>query len=134
MSDATKVTRIYRGFLSIGTNGEDAEVLRLGDPEDDNEWLAETIEEDIEAYGKYLSVRYYITDRSIFPDEVLPEFIKTLSGAGDACYHMCYSEMTGYLYTAEDLVVGGHDLLKELKSHVGKFCHLEISYSSQGGP
>ena len=37
-----------------------------------------------------------------------------------------YSEITGYLWTDEDLNVGGHDLLAELKGHVGKWLIMEV--------
>src|SRR5437868_3327415 len=43
--------------------------------------------------------------------------------------HSHYSEITGYLWTDENLMVGGHDLLDELRSHKGSFVHLEIAYS-----
>jgi hypothetical protein len=46
-----------------------------------------------------------------------------------ATYRGVLSEYTGYLWTDEDLMVGGHDLLAELKSHLGKFCHLYVHYS-----
>lgn len=124
-------TVIYRGFLSLGSNSEDTDVLRLtGFGE--NEWLAEKIMKDIEEHGNFLTVAYYITDREIPAAEVEHELIKTLAGVGDAQYHMNYSEITGYLYTTQDLSVGGHDLMKELWSHIGKFCHLQIHYSRRG--
>jgi hypothetical protein len=120
--------KVYRGFLSLGSNGEDEQVLRLGDPEDSG-WLAETVMEDMEKHGNVLTVRYFITKEFIPEDRVIPELLKTHAGWGDAKYAMVYTEMTGYIYTAEDLRVGGHDLLAELKNNLGKFCQLEIQFN-----
>jgi hypothetical protein len=52
-------------------------------------------------------------------------------GEGDATFGARYSEDTGYLWTDEELNVGGHDLLGELESHEGRYCLLEIRYSHE---
>lgn len=129
MSTIQGFRKVYRGFLSLGSNGEDEEVLRLSDPEENPKWLAETVMEDMEKHGNVLTVRYFITKELIPEDMVIPELARTLAGWGDAKYAMVYTEMTGYIYTAEDLRVGGHDLLAELKSNLGKFCQLEIQFN-----
>jgi hypothetical protein len=52
-------------------------------------------------------------------------------GLGEADVGHRYSEITGYLWTDEEIMVGGHDLIEELHDHLGKFCHLEITYLAQ---
>ena len=41
---------------------------------------------------------------------------------------MAYSEITGYLWTDEVVKIGGHDLLKEFETHLGKYLYMEIEY------
>jgi hypothetical protein len=59
-------------------------------------------------------------------EELEEEHFKTLIGATDAEYNARYSDLTGYLWTDEDWNVGGHNLLSELKSNVGKWLILEV--------
>ncbi|MNJ80064.1 hypothetical protein D3C77_783070 [compost metagenome] len=47
-------------------------------------------------------------------------------GFCDVGYGARYSELTGYLWTDEYLKVGGHDIIEELRSYVGKWLILEI--------
>jgi hypothetical protein len=115
------VEKIYKGILVEGNNTE-TEVLKLND-----EILAETIESDIRENGNYLSVHYYISDEPVEnPEE---EFLKELYGMGEVTYCMAYSDITGYLWTDEDLIIGGHDLMEELRSNIGKYLHLVIEFN-----
>lgn len=121
--------KAYRGFLKIGSNGEEEDILFLSkDREDDGKILAELVQEDIEMHGDWLSVRYFTADQEMSIDELTEGLIKKLYGESEAKYRMKYSEITGYLWTDEDLKVGGHDLLQELKGEKGRFCHLEIEF------
>jgi hypothetical protein len=126
---------IYRGKLSIhDTTGEDDEILCLDVADgqrwiDDEQILARHIEEDIETYGSYLSVRYFISNVELDEDALITDWLNHLEGVGNAEYGARYSEITGYLFTDEDLNVGGHDLLEELKTYVGQYLNLEIEYS-----
>jgi len=119
------VKKVYRGLLELGSNGEEDELLRIAGSE---EVLAELVMEDIEEFGDFLTVRYFTAEKELTEDELIEALVKKVSGVGDALYNVAYSEITGYLWTDEKLNVGGHDLLGELKSHVGKFCHLEIEF------
>lgn len=85
--------------------------------------LADELEE---ITNKRVTCRYWITDRQASRDEAQEAFLRTLTGIGEARCNSRYSEITGYLWTDEDLNIGGHDLLEELKSHVGKWLILEI--------
>lgn len=98
------------------------------------EILAETLHDDLSVYGSYLTVRYYTGPVPV--EDPTKEFIKQLYGAGELTpqesnikYDMAYSEYTGYLWTDEEINVGGHDLLTELKSHVGRYLYMEITFT-----
>ena len=43
-----------------------------------------------------------------------------------ARFGACYSEYTGYLWTDEEVLIGGHDLIEELRGCEGKWLLLEI--------
>lgn len=110
------------GLLSLHSDGDSYEVLYVSSllkP------LADELECEID--GKQVSVRYWITDKPCTKEEAGMEFLKLISGAAKCDYGACYSEYTGYLWTDEDLIIEGHDLMAELKSNVGKWLNLEIT-------
>lgn len=76
--------------------------------------------------GKKVSIRYWITNERITKPAAQEIFLKKLFGEADICYESHYSEYTGYLWTDEDLNIGGHDLLNELRSSDGKYLILEV--------
>ena len=121
-------TETYQGEIRHYSNGEEDEIISLSALDDP---LAQEIEEDMDAHGKYLTVRYYISEQELSEERLLEEYLKTIFGIGKVEYHVAYSEITGYLWTDEELQVGGHDLLEELQSHVGKWLHLQIDYSRE---
>lgn len=128
---AVSVTRAYSGIIRLNDYGETGDALFLGDM---GAPLAEAIMEDMEECGHYLTVRYFIADREATPDELREEWGKTLIGAGsdEVRFEVNYSDITGYLWTDESIMVGGHDLLGELSSAAGQFCLLEVTYDDQG--
>lgn len=68
---------IYRGWLVLRSNGEEDDILHLSSNlfRAYNEiLLAETITDHICAYGSFLSVRYYLTDKEISEDQLVQEF------------------------------------------------------------
>lgn len=97
----------------------------------DGEPLAAIIEEDIEDHGRYLTVRYWTAAAPLTDEAMVEGAIRELLGAGEADFHHAYSEITGYLWTDEEINVGGHDLLEELTSQVGRYCLLEITYAKE---
>ena len=128
----------YRGWLRLTDNTEEDGLLAIPNQDKeykydawDEEFLARRIKDDMAKYGKYLSVQYWISDVALSEREIKECYLEQLYGIGKAKYNMHWSEDTGYLWTDEDLMVGGHDLLEELKSHVGKFVHMEISYNQE---
>lgn len=76
--------------------------------------------------GKQVTARYWITEKEIDKEKVKEEYLKQIFGIGEAEFEHRYSELTGYLWTDEELNIGGHDLLEELKTHTGKYLILEI--------
>ena len=73
-----------------------------------------------------VTVRYWVSEQKSTIEEAQKGFLDTLFGVAHVHYQHCYSEMTGYLYTNDDLVIGGHDLIGELESHKDKWLNLEI--------
>lgn len=112
---------IYKGLITEGSRGENWEALFIGDME---EPIAYVFQEEIQ--GKQVSVRYFISDIEKTKQELTENLICTMAGAVDADYTDAYSDITGYLWTDEKLNVGGHDLLEELISNIGKYIYMEV--------
>lgn len=113
-------SKTYSGWLALHGYGEADDILFLST-------LREPLAEELEwiAY-KEVSVRYWITDKEATKDEAQESFVRKLFGEAEVKFGARYSEITGYLWTDEDLNVGGHDLLAELRGHVGKWLILEV--------
>ena len=76
--------------------------------------------------GKKVTVRYWITDIKTTKEEAEFTFMQACMGKADCRFQSHYSDMTCYLWTDEELNVGGHDLMREFKSYVGKWLILEV--------
>ena len=112
--------REFAGLLSIHSHGESDEILFLSS-------LREPLAQELNfMQSKNCTVRYWITDKKATKDEAQDAFIGNLFGVADIDFGANYSEYTGYLWTDEEIKVGGHDLLDELKTNVGKWLILEI--------
>jgi len=127
-----QVERTYSGTITIRSFGDDDDALYL-DPTKGvyTEPLAGQVAEDVEEYGNTVTVSYWITDEPRTMDELVENDALQLAGSADADYHQRYSEITGYLYTDAELVIGGHDLLAELESHVGRWCLLRVRFGER---
>lgn len=112
---------IYKGFIEKKGKGENDDALFIGDMECP---LAEEFESKLQR--KKVSVRYWISDNEKTKDQIQEGALKKIMGIVDADYGDRYSEITGYLWTDQELNIGGHDLLAELSSCKGKFVYLEI--------
>lgn len=117
----------YVGWLKIGSWGECDDALWLSD--DDEESLAERLADDIE--GKNVSVRYWISPKELPQEDMKIEWLKTLMGDVEVDVGHHYSEITGYLWTDEEVKIGGHDLIGELKSYDGKYLLLQVDMHSE---
>ena len=107
---------IFNGYLKLGSNGEEDDILFF---KGHDYPLAEELCDKIA--NKFVSIRYYVSNVEITLEQAEEYFIRQLYGEVDAEYEMIYSETTGYLWTNEELKVGGHDLLEEFKSFIGKY-------------
>ncbi len=119
-------TEIYKGWLLEGSWGEGDDILYLSPNVNsyyDGEVLAEVLEE---LKGEPVSVRYHITSKEMSLDEATEDYIKKLYGKVDADVGHHYSEITGYLWTDEEINIGGHDLIEELHSFIGKYLILVV--------
>jgi len=76
--------------------------------------------------GKCVTARYWITDKECSKGEAIDGFIRRLHGDASCAFFSHYSELTGYLWTDEYCKIGGHDLIAELGSYVGKWLILEL--------
>jgi hypothetical protein len=138
-----ETTIVYRGWIKEGQSTEDLEhtdALSLEPTHSSRfttygrnikltqEPIAEIIRHDLMIYGDRVDVSYYISDNEGSVEELQEWFIRYLFGDAEAEYQSNYSDYTGYLWTDENINVGGHDLLSELRSQRDKFCHLEITY------
>jgi hypothetical protein len=126
-------SRVYEGWLVATSNGEEDGLLGLKTAPDDwdTEYLAELVMQDREEFGEYASVSYITADKALTEEERLTAIIGMQLGVLEADYNARYSDVTGYLWTDEALNVGGHDLLAELKSHIGRWLRLEIAFSRE---
>jgi hypothetical protein len=126
---------IIQGYLRIGSNGE-KEVLVINRFQGD-EILAELLEDEFAR--KTVTVRYYVCPTLMTLEEAEERFIRDLfvnhdvsvdygeaEGEVEAEYGVYYSEITGYLWTDEGIVIGGHDLLKELYNFAGHYLILVV--------
>lgn len=119
---------VYKGQIYEATRGENDDALYLSD--DRHDPLADRVECDLGEL-RTATVRYFISDKEKPIDELTENLIKKISGAITADYGDHYSEYTGYLWTDEELNIGGHDLIDELRSHAEKYAYIEISYGGK---
>lgn len=125
---------IYEGFIRLDSNGEEDEILYLDTISSDRDKksyskydldpFAETLEESIS--NKSVTARYYISSKKITLEEANDKLIRQIYGVADVDYCMRYSEITGYLWTNEEINIGGHNLLDELKSYYDEYLILVI--------
>lgn len=116
-------SQILRGKLCYTSNGEENDLLGILKEDHHVSIIASELSY---IYRKFVTVRYVISDVEIPEDQITEAIVCHITGAQKFDYGMEYSELTGYLWTNESLQVGGHNLLAELKSNVGKYLHLEV--------
>ena len=116
-------------------SGEDGHTLYLaqhGYLEDSP--LVERIKGYLWPAGEFASVRYATASTPIDEGKFIDLEIRTSLGETEAKYYERYSDLTGYLWTDEELKVGGHDLLNELKTYADQYLYLEITFYKQLPP
>lgn len=116
--------KTHYGWLTLEDDYNGHETVKL----DDN-----PIAEELEYLsGKACTVRYYISDREADEETLQEDFlINTLYGNLRSEFNARYSEITGYLWTDDELNIGGHDIRDELESYVGKFLYMIIDIDEE---
>lgn len=109
------------GLLSPHSYGDADDILFVSSERDP---LAEVLHDRIA--GKRVSARYWIAEKPCTLEEAQEDFVKRVFGLADTQFGAHYSEITGYLWTDENVKIGGHDLIKELRSNVGKWLVMEV--------
>lgn len=117
---------IFSGLIQEKYYMNNEEALFVGDSEYP---IVEEFEENFDE--RQVSIRYYISDTRKTKQELLEGLILNICGAVEAEYYDKYSECTGYLWTEENMVVGGHNLEQEIRSYVGKYLYLEVDLHEQ---
>ncbi len=118
-----KYTEIFRGQIILGLTSEGYSPLSLLDV--DTFKVGEPFASEFPKNSN-VSIWYLISDKPIPEKEINMELVKYQNGISDSDYGAHYSDMTGYLWTDEEAKVGGHDLIRELQSNLGKFLHMEV--------
>lgn len=112
--------KIYVGWIDVRDYGDSDDVLFLSG-------IDSPLTEELEFMaGKQVTVRYWISDAEASTDFIKELAVRTLLGAVNVEFSARYSDITGYLWTDEELNIGGHNLLDELKPSAGKYLVLEI--------
>lgn len=111
----------FTGMLSLHSHGEGGNVLFLSSLQNP---LAEEMQDRISR--KTVTARYWITDQPVSKEAANEGFMRRVMGDASCDFGAHYSEVTGFLWMDEEVKIGGHDLIAELRSHVGKWLILEI--------
>lgn len=77
-------------------------------------------------YHNYASIQMLVGDTPIDLDHIDETKIVSMMGEVESEYYHRYSDFTGYLWTKEEFICGGHDIPKILSSHIGQYIYMEI--------
>lgn len=78
-------------------------------------------------WGRFACVNFYVSENPIdSPEKAKEEFIRSIVGGAHAEYRHMHTSLTGYIGTTSEFKVGNHDILEILRSHLGKYIHMEI--------
>jgi hypothetical protein len=83
--------------------------------------------------SKYANIQMLTGDSPIDINHIDETKIVSMMGEVESEYYHCYSDYTGYLWTDEGFKCGGHDIPKILRSHIGKYIHMEIELYEEVG-
>ncbi len=113
--------KVYKGVVREGCYGRYSEALFIGN---NKEPIAQIFEEDFQY--KKVTVRYWTSDTEKPKEELKKDVLRKIFGDVEADYGDRYSDYTGYLWTNEKLNIANHNLLEEIRSHIGRFIYIEI--------
>lgn len=128
-------TVVFRGWIMEGSDGDHDNALFLVNHLERLRYESPLTKRVYETcgYGRSpITLAYHITDAPATDEDLVMLVALMASGGGitgdkDIDYGHRYSELTGYLWTDDKFVVGGHDMNVELRSHMGKWCTLRIT-------
>lgn len=125
------------------TVGCDCMIL-YGANEDDNTPLVKLISDELERAEYKVSnnrrvsvtISWHVSDVEMSLEELQIDAYKQVTGIADYDFGHHFSDLTGYLWTDETLVVNGHDVFEEIASVVGdkysttkrKYLYMQINY------
>lgn len=116
------IKKIYQGKL-IKTDNDNLRLDRYKNP------LNEVIDRDSEDFGRYISVKYWISDKKLPQSELDEKFMNAYYNI-DNNDNVFYFEISEY--TWKDKGKGcKHDLIRELSNFTSKYCTMEITFSKE---
>lgn len=92
--------------------------------------LVEEIAKDREEYGPFITCRYVISQWKTTIDDAETRLLEYMDGDRIGTEDQ-WSEITGYLWTDDYLVFGGHNIAKELERNVGRYCVIECRFQKE---
>jgi hypothetical protein len=126
MGEAVKQTKVLAGFVCMADIKEH-DTLCVADQ--NHHYNVQSIADFAELFsGKLTTVRYWASNAPInnYIEAQNLALQSLYNGKTSAKFWAHYSELTGHLWTDELFNVGGHDMIKELKSFVGNFIYLIV--------
>ena len=120
-----------KGWIRESDFGDSDDIVWLDDYDG---YRCRPLTEDLENIcGEQVTVYYYITDKKCTLEEAQEQFLRYMyAGEAECEFNARYSDITGYLWTDENLIIGGHDLLEEIRSHIGSYLILQIEVHDTG--
>lgn len=88
--------------------------------------FSKCMEDKIGWCESYASIQMLTGTTPIDLDHIDETKIISMEGIVEHDYYHRYSDYTGYLWTDENFICGGHDLLEILSSHLGEYIYMEI--------
>ena len=70
--------------------------------------------EDINAH-----VRFHVTDKQMMFEELNDNVLNKLEGCADTSYYHRFSDITGYLWTEQKIIINNHDIIETIYSMIG---------------
>ena len=95
--------------------------------------LLDPLMEELEwVVGKQAAVRYWVTDQKVSKAQAIAAFVREACGIADGQLRIGHGEMTGPYMIERDFKVGGHNVMAELREHLGRWIILEIETEDAG--